>query len=105
WFRNNTRPWGGKAIIEKQSVRRQTHARNLATQKFKQQIKELVREIRAEEPDMNQMTAFNKVMMAFMEQLKNEDPNEYEKLHSDAVELRGAAAMDYADMSPEVLKR
>ena len=40
-----------------------------------------------------------------MEQLQLEDTEAYDKLHEDAAELRGAAALDYVDMSPAVLKR
>ncbi|KAG8710001.1 hypothetical protein FRC11_004960 [Ceratobasidium sp. 423] len=105
WFRNNTRPQGGQPIIIKQGTQRRTHARNLATQQYKQQIKGMAQEIRADNPEMNQMTAFNKATTQFMEQLKTEDPDAYNKLYQDAAELRGAAAMDYTDMSPDVLKK
>ncbi|KAG8763027.1 hypothetical protein FRC11_006402 [Ceratobasidium sp. 423] len=96
---------GGTRVAEMQAIRRKTHGRNLATQRYKQQINDIAREIRLTEPELKQMTAFNKATTQFMEQLKAEDPEQYDKLHQDAAELRAAAGMDYADMSPDVLAR
>ncbi|KEP45479.1 hypothetical protein V565_269020, partial [Rhizoctonia solani 123E] len=104
WLTNNTRPVGGQEIQEKQKTRGHTHARNLATQRYSQEINHMAIALREETPEMKQLTSFNKATTLFLERLEN-DPQAYQKLYDDAIGIRESAEKDFSEHSPEVLEK
>ncbi|CEL53432.1 glycoside hydrolase 15-related protein [Rhizoctonia solani AG-1 IB] len=103
WYRNNTRSPVDPENRLKPKQRGRTHARNIAAQRFSQEIKEIARELRSADKDLQPLTAYNHATTQFITELQQEDPEAYEKLFHDAKEMRGHAAMNYADLSPEVV--
>ncbi|KAG8680029.1 hypothetical protein FRC11_003010, partial [Ceratobasidium sp. 423] len=105
WFRNNTRTPGGRVILEKRAKRNRTHARNVATQRYHQEINAIARRIIEEEPGIERMTAFNRATTEFLQNLKDEDPEAYAQLSRDAEAIRNSGDTDYTELEPEVLQR
>ncbi|KAG8744513.1 hypothetical protein FRC11_013431 [Ceratobasidium sp. 423] len=103
WFRNNSRVPTDSQVKEKHKGKARTHARNLAAKRYRQQIKEIARELRTADNQLKPLTAFNRATTLFLADLKEKDAVAYDKLYSDARQMRNHAAMDYADLSPEVL--
>lgn len=88
---------------KKRKTKSRTHARNLASKRYSQRIKEIARELRENDNTLKLMTAFNRALTQFMNELKKEDPEAHEKLHKDAKELRASKMQDYTDLTPENL--
>ncbi|KDN34348.1 hypothetical protein RSAG8_12553, partial [Rhizoctonia solani AG-8 WAC10335] len=105
WFRNNTRTPGGRVTQERRARRNRTHARNVATQRYHQEINQVARQIMAAAPGTKRMSAFNQATTEYLEKLKMEDEAAYDKLFKDAEAIRNAADLDYAEMNTDVLAK
>ncbi|KDN34715.1 hypothetical protein RSAG8_12216, partial [Rhizoctonia solani AG-8 WAC10335] len=103
WFRNKSRLPVDPETKQKQRTKSRTHARNLATKRYSQQIKEIARELREADKGLKAMTAFNRATTEFLNELKEDDPEAYVKLQQDAKEMRGASMLDYTELTPDVL--
>ncbi|KAG8731581.1 hypothetical protein FRC11_003487 [Ceratobasidium sp. 423] len=105
WFGNNTRSPVMQDTKEKASTKKRTHARNLASQRYHQEINEIAHKIRQEQPELQQLAAFNKATMQFMLELKEQDPDRYEKLSIDAEQIQSSGSKDYTELNPEVVTK
>ncbi|CCO27941.1 hypothetical protein BN14_01931 [Rhizoctonia solani AG-1 IB] len=105
WLNNNTRSSSGQAGSAKQVVKGRIHARNLATQRYHQEINEMARKIKTDQPGIHQMAAFNQATTEFMAELEQDDPERYRKLFMDAESIRSAASKDYSELTSEVIAK
>ncbi|KDN41895.1 hypothetical protein RSAG8_07112, partial [Rhizoctonia solani AG-8 WAC10335] len=84
WLTNNTRTPGGAEVKQKQSTRGRTHARNLATQRYSQEINEVAKTVRTENPGIHHLNCFNEATTRFLQKLEQDDPQAFLQLHEDA---------------------
>ncbi|CEL58472.1 tail length tape measure protein [Rhizoctonia solani AG-1 IB] len=105
WLNNNTRSNIGQATAKKQALKGRIHARNLATQRYHQEINEMARKLKSDQPGIHQMAAFNQATTNFMVELEQADPERYQKLFLDAESIRSAGSKDYSELAPEVIAK
>jgi hypothetical protein len=103
WFRNNSRFTSHTSLKTQSKNQTKIQARHLAAKQYAQQIKEIATELRAEDQQLNAMTAFNRGTTIFLSELVQKDPTAYQKLQSDAQEIRNHPSVDYTDMTQDAL--
>jgi hypothetical protein len=75
------------------------------TQRYHQEINEMARKIKTDQPGIHQMAAFNQATTEFMAELEQDDPERYRKLFMDAESIRSAASKDYSKLTSEVIAK
>ena len=84
---------------------KQTTAQTLLVQKEQSAINLRMRELRADQPGLNQMAAWNMAASEAMETLRTINPEELMRLQKIAADTCASKALDYTECSKEDLDR
>jgi predicted nuclease with TOPRIM domain len=105
WLNNKMRTPGGRLVQKIQSQRGKTTARHLVMQKYAKHLGQQCKDILLERPELDSLTAYNRALNEKIEELKDDNPEEWQQLEKKAEELRSANQSDYTDLSSEALER
>ncbi|QRV87034.1 hypothetical protein RhiJN_15052 [Ceratobasidium sp. AG-Ba] len=104
WFNNCTREKGGRERRAIKKIKKTITARILISKHYTKDISPIAQRIRSEDPSLSRIAARNKATTQFIEEMKVEDPDEYERFQVLAWDVRQAAQTDYAEKSEEALR-
>ncbi|KAF8594276.1 hypothetical protein BDV93DRAFT_565599 [Ceratobasidium sp. AG-I] len=105
WFSNKARPHATKTSVPVDQNVKQVTARTLFVQNHKADIHTRAQEIRSANPEMNQMTAWNKATAETLQTAQEGNPEEYQRLKDIASRMRESQSADYTERTTEDLTR
>ncbi|QRV96462.1 hypothetical protein RhiJN_24480 [Ceratobasidium sp. AG-Ba] len=86
-------------------IKKTITTRILISKHYTKDILAITQHIQSEDPSLPRMAARNQATTQFIEEMKAEDPDEYECFQILAQEVHEAAQTDYAEKSEEALRK
>lgn len=105
WYRNKTKGKGRRDAPEVDPSAKSLSARTLLLQHNKALVNDRVTAIREEDAQISHLQAWNSAATEIVQQIKSDQPEEFERFKALAAEMRSATSADYTERSPEVIKR